>query len=215
MLNFFAIKMAYPQTTFWQTTVSVDSLVGRRREIVSATTLLHQLDILQDTGRFDAFKLKWHPVYDESPLVWPIPNHLFWDSDVAKWIEGACYFLQQQANRKVDEAINDLVMMIRGAQQPDGYLNIHYTVVEPGKRFTNLRDFHELYATGHNFDLLETDYRTVTMLDISLKLRLLTSSCTKMAPCFTPSLDTLIYSATHLALDTDRYTAIPGILRLN
>jgi uncharacterized protein len=39
--------------------------------------------------------------------------------------------------------------MIRSAQQPDGYLNIHYTVVEPGKRFTNLRDFHELYNAGH------------------------------------------------------------------
>jgi DUF1680 family protein len=39
--------------------------------------------------------------------------------------------------------------MIQSAQQPDGYLNIHYTVVEPGKRFSNLRDFHELYNAGH------------------------------------------------------------------
>lgn len=39
--------------------------------------------------------------------------------------------------------------MIASAQQPDGYLNIHYTVVEPGKRFTHIRDFHELYNAGH------------------------------------------------------------------
>jgi DUF1680 family protein len=39
--------------------------------------------------------------------------------------------------------------MIAAAQQPDGYLNIHFTVVEPGKRFTCLRDFHELYNAGH------------------------------------------------------------------
>lgn len=39
--------------------------------------------------------------------------------------------------------------MIASAQQPDGYLNIHFTVVEPGKRFTNIRDFHELYNAGH------------------------------------------------------------------
>jgi uncharacterized protein len=39
--------------------------------------------------------------------------------------------------------------MIRNAQQPDGYINIHFTVVAPGKRFTNLRDFHELYNCGH------------------------------------------------------------------
>lgn len=39
--------------------------------------------------------------------------------------------------------------MIRGAQQPDGYLNIHYTVVEPEKRFTNVTHLHELYNAGH------------------------------------------------------------------
>ena len=68
---------------------------------------------------------------------------------MAKWIEGACYFLKQEELLEVDEAIHELVNMIRSAQQPDGYLNIHYTVVEPGKRFTNLRDMHELYNCGH------------------------------------------------------------------
>jgi DUF1680 family protein len=74
----------------------------------------------------------------------PVPNHLFFDSDVAKWIEGACYFLEEQTIPEVEAAVHDLVDQIRCAQQPDGYINIHYTVVEPGKRFTNLRDMHEL-----------------------------------------------------------------------
>lgn len=78
-----------------------------------------------------------------------MPKHLFWDSDVAKWIEGACYFLKQQELPEVDQAIHELVNMIRAAQQPDGYLNIHYTVVQPGRRFTHLRDMHELYNCGH------------------------------------------------------------------
>ena len=67
--------------------------------------------------------------------------------------------------------------MIRSAQQPDGYLNIHYTVVEPEKRFTNLRDMHELYNCGHlieaalahnhlyqNNDLLEPILKYVDLL---------------------------------------------------
>lgn len=136
--------MAYPQTAFASTAIHADSLVGRRRQAVSANTLKYQLDVLKKTGRYDAFKLQWHAVYDEPPLVWPIPNHLFWDSDVAKWIEGACYFLKQQTLPEIDLAVQELVEMIRSAQQSDGYLNIHYTVVEPGKRFTNLRDMHEL-----------------------------------------------------------------------
>lgn len=127
-----------------QTIVHPDSLIGRRRQAVSAHTLLYQLDVLRKTGRYDAFKLQWHPSYSDPPDVWPIPNHLFWDSDVAKWLEGACYFLQSSANEVVEAAVIELVDMIRGAQQVDNYINIHFTVVEPGRRFTNLRDFHEL-----------------------------------------------------------------------
>ena len=76
--------------------------------------------------------------------MWPVPFHLFWDSDIAKWIEGACYFLHDEVDAEIDAAVKELVDMIRGAQQDDGYLNVHYTVVEPGKRWTNLQDMHEL-----------------------------------------------------------------------
>lgn len=138
--------MAYPQVTFHHTAFSRWSFIGHRRGVVSSTTLLYQLDVLKKTGRYDAFKLKWHPSYNDPPNIWPVPNHLFWDSDVAKWIEGACYFLQETSSAEISAAVKELVDMIRSAQQPDGYLNIHFTVVEPAKRFTNLRDLHELYV---------------------------------------------------------------------
>lgn len=138
-----------PQTTFVNTKFDPDSFCGRKREVVFQNTLLYQLKVLKDTGRYDAFKLKWHPSYSDEPDVPPIPNHLFWDSDVAKWIEGACYFLQERQHAEIEAAVHELVDMIRSAQQPDGYLNIHFTVVEPEKRFSNLRDLHELYNAGH------------------------------------------------------------------
>ena len=137
--------MAYPQITFADIFFASPSFISRRREVVFKNTLLYQLKVLKETGRYDAFKLKWHPSYSDKPNVWPVPNHLFWDSDVAKWIEGACYFLQWKENVEVDAAVKELVEMIRSAQQPDGYLNIHFTVVDPKGRFTNLRDLHELY----------------------------------------------------------------------
>lgn len=136
--------MAYPQTTFFHTQLHPGSIIKRRRDAVASNTLFYQLDVLKKTGRYDAFKLQWHPSYSDEPNVWPVPNHLFWDSDVAKWLEGACYILQQEKIPAVESAVHELVDMIKSAQQPDGYLNIHYTVVAPGKRFTNLRDFHEL-----------------------------------------------------------------------
>jgi uncharacterized protein len=142
---FSPVTMAYPQESFLHTTFSPFSFWASRREVVRSTTLKHQLHMLKHTGRYDAFKLEWHPCYSDPPNVWPVPNHLFWDSDVAKWIEGACYLLEDKQDPEIDAAISELVDMIRKAQQPDGYINIHFTVVEPGKRFTNLKDLHEMY----------------------------------------------------------------------
>ncbi|OQV07724.1 hypothetical protein CLAIMM_12119 [Cladophialophora immunda] len=169
--------MAYPQETFAQSTLLPGSLIARKRQVASSATLTYQLKVLKQTGRYDAFKLQWHPSYSDPPNVWPIPNHLFWDSDVAKWIEGACYFLRDHPDPEISAAVAELVQMIRSAQLAGGYLNIHYTVVEPGKRFTNLRDFHELYNAGHlieaalahhdlykNTDLLEPILKYVDLL---------------------------------------------------
>lgn len=136
--------MSNPQFTFSNTTFAPNSFFHKRRNVARTTTLLYQLQMLKDTGRYTAFKLQNHPSYSDPTTVWPVPNHLFWDSDVAKWIEGACYFLQEQPNDTVENAVHELVDMISKASLDDGYLNIHFTVVEPGKRFTNLRDLHEL-----------------------------------------------------------------------
>ena len=132
---------SYPQETFQNTTFGT-SFWSRRRLIVRKNTLHRQLEILKATGRYDAFRLKWHPTYDDGYKA------LFWDSDVAKWLEGACYFLTEkgdtQDDKVIDEAVRELTDMIGSAQWRYGYLNIHFTVVKPGCRFTNIRDLHEL-----------------------------------------------------------------------
>lgn len=135
--------MSHPQSVFKQSAFQGPSLLSTRRTTISKVTVHEQLDLLKSTGRYDCFKLKWHPVYDDKSS-WPFVPHLFWDSDIAKWIEGACYFLHGEYDERVDKAIQELVEMIRGAQGEDGYLNLHFTVVEPDKRWTNLRDMHEL-----------------------------------------------------------------------
>ncbi|UZP38070.1 hypothetical protein NXS19_005886 [Fusarium pseudograminearum] len=140
--------MSHPQSTFHHTTFAPGSVLYRRRTTVAKTTLHTQLKRLRETGRYDCFKLQWHEIYDDKSM-WPVPFHLFWDSDIAKWIEGACYFLHDEFDAEIDAAVKELVETIRGAQQEDGYLNVHYTVVEPGKRWTNLQDMHELYNAGH------------------------------------------------------------------
>ena len=51
----------------------------------------------------------------------------------------------KERGARMDEIIDKLAR----AQQADGYLNSYYTVKEPGRRWTNLRDNHELYCAGH------------------------------------------------------------------
>ena len=97
---------------------------------------------LSSTGRIDAFKLAWKPGMPAIP-------HVFWDSDVAKWVETVAYSLVTKPDPVLANQLDDLVALIVSSQQPDGYLNTHFTVVEPHMRFKNLRDWHEMYCAGH------------------------------------------------------------------
>lgn len=133
---------SYPQESFSRT-IFGPSFWSRRRSIVRKNTLHRQLYLLKSTGRYDAFRLKWHPTYEVDGIT-----ALFWDSDVGKWLEGACYFLAEEGDAEddkvIDDAVKDLTNMIASAQWQDGYLNIHFTVVKPENRYTNLKDLHEL-----------------------------------------------------------------------
>jgi DUF1680 family protein len=96
----------------------------------------------KETGRIDAFRLDWQPGMEPEP-------HIFWDSDVAKWIEAVSYSLASHPDPALEAQLDEVIALIVSAQQPDGYLNVHFTIVEPEKRWANLRDWHELYCAGH------------------------------------------------------------------
>jgi DUF1680 family protein len=76
---------------------------------------------------------------------------VFQDSDLAKWLEAVGYALRDDSEGvpAVKEHAREAVDLIAAAQQPDGYVNTYFTAREPGRRWTNLRDAHELYCSGH------------------------------------------------------------------
>jgi DUF1680 family protein len=74
---------------------------------------------------------------------------VFQDSDLGKWLETVGFVLSKKRNQQLEELADDVIDLLGRAQQPDGYLNTYYTVKEPGARWTNLRDNHELYCAGH------------------------------------------------------------------
>lgn len=74
---------------------------------------------------------------------------VFQDSDVAKWLEAVGYSLTTQPDPELEKKADEVIDIIAKAQQPDGYMNTYFIVAEPEKRWTNLRDWHELYCAGH------------------------------------------------------------------
>lgn len=78
----------------------------------------------------------------------PFEPHIFWESDVTKWIEGAAYFRQKERDAELEARIDALVEDMYHSQEKNGYLNEYFTVVEPEARFTRRTD-HELYCAGH------------------------------------------------------------------
>ncbi len=74
---------------------------------------------------------------------------VFQDSDVAKWLEAAAYSLCIQPDSELEDRIDKICDLIAAAQEEDGYLNTHFTLVRPHQKFTNLLEGHELYCAGH------------------------------------------------------------------
>lgn len=105
---------------------------------VTIDAVYHQF---KNSGRMEAIKLTWKEGMPNKP-------HIYWQSDVTKWIEGASFFLAKQRDPELEGRIDEIVSDLEQAQGPDGYLNEYFTVVEPEERFKRRGD-HELYCAGH------------------------------------------------------------------
>ncbi len=74
---------------------------------------------------------------------------VFQDSDFAKWIEAVGYSLMWNKDEGLERIADGAIDIVCAAQQPDGYLDTYYIINGLDKRWTNLRDNHELYCLGH------------------------------------------------------------------
>ncbi len=112
-----------------------------KQELNRKTTINAVYDRFTETGRIGSFKFGY-------PEKDPVRPHYFWDSDVAKWMEGAAYILRKNPDPELEARVDEIVNDIAENQHEDGYFNIFFTVVQPENRWAN-RDWHELYCAGH------------------------------------------------------------------
>ena len=110
-----------------------------RQDLVRNVTAKAVYDRFYETGRIEVFD------FDKNTSVQP---HIFWDSDVAKWMEGVAYLLAEKSEPHLEAIVENLIDLIEKNQDECGYFNIFYQTVEPQNRF-KYRDCHELYCAGH------------------------------------------------------------------
>ncbi len=119
----------------------LDGFWKDRQKTNAEKTIYSVRDRFEETGRFDAFRFEWKEGMEKKP-------HIFWDSDIAKWIESVAYIIEKEPRPDLEQKVDEVVELMEKNQRDDGYFNIYFTVCEPDKRFSN-RDCHELYCAGH------------------------------------------------------------------
>ncbi len=118
-----------------------DGFWKNRVETVSRISVYNVFKRFTETGRFDALSCKWKQGDANEP-------HIFWDSDIAKWIESVAYILENEAHPDLESAVDSAVDAIASSQLDDGYYNCCYISKHLDRRWTDRTD-HELYCAGH------------------------------------------------------------------
>lgn len=116
---------------FWQ----------HRQELNRNSTIYTVMQRFADTGRFEALRCQWREGEPNRP-------HIFWDSDVAKWMESVGYIIEKTPMPDLEKAVEEMIDSIEANQCADGYFNSYFTAIEPSRRWTE-RAWHELYCAGH------------------------------------------------------------------
>ncbi len=114
---------------------------AQKQRLIREVSVKNVYKRFSETGRFAAMDFAWKEGDPNKP-------HIFWDSDIAKWIESAAYLIEKSPEPELEAIVDSLVDKIEAHRMPDGYYNICFQLFEPENRFTRRTD-HELYCAGH------------------------------------------------------------------
>lgn len=143
-----------------------DRFWAPRRQTNRKVSIPHSLDMLEKAGNVRNFEIAAAGAREG------YSGPVFMDSDLYKAIEAASCSLATSRDAALERRLDGIIATIAAAQMPDGYLNTHYQVNEPDRRFTNLRDNHELYCAGHLFEAAVAHYQATgkrTLLDVAIR----------------------------------------------
>jgi hypothetical protein len=174
-LSCYAQQRDYPIQSVSFTDVKVtDNFWLKRIKTNHTVTIPASFERCESTGRIKNFEMA-AAKSGKFCTIYP-----FDDTDIYKTIEGASYSLSLFPDKSLDAYIDTLILKIKNAQEPDGYLYTARTINPmqahswAGKeRWEKERELsHELYNSGHLYEAAAAHYLSTkkrTLLDIALK----------------------------------------------
>ena len=136
------------------------------RQAVNRASVLHGHHMLEKSGTLNNFRLAGRAARGEGTFQ----GFVFQDSDAHKWLEALALMLALGPDAELEALADETIALLASAQQPDGYLNSHFTVAKPGERWTDLEWAHELYCAGHLIEAGIAHHRATgktSLLDIA------------------------------------------------
>ena len=170
------INHGYPINPVPFTSVKVtDNFWGQRLQASREVTIPLAFSKCEETGRYENFVKAAHP-----SDTYKVEGFSFDDTDVYKTIEGASYSLQTYPDKKLQKYIDSVLVIVAGAQEPDGYLYTARTVNPKhphnwaGKeRWVAVENLsHEFYNLGHMIEGAVAHYQATgkrNFLNIAIK----------------------------------------------
>jgi len=150
--------------------VEIAGLFGDRQDAICDSTAETLLDRCVEAGMVKAIDVDQPSPGIIIPIQpWGGTTQMFWDSDLGKSIETVAYSLYRKPNPQLEARVDAIIDMYEKLQDKDGYLNAWFQRIQPDRRWTNLRDHHELYCGGHLIEGAVAYYQATgkrKMLDI-------------------------------------------------
>ncbi|MBX4898338.1 glycoside hydrolase family 127 protein [Rhizobium bangladeshense] len=150
--------------------VELGGFWGKWQDAVCNSTAETLLDRCVEAGMLKAIDVSQPSPGIVIPIQpWGGTTQMFWDSDLGKSIETIAYSLYRRPNPQLEARADEIIDMYEKMQDKDGYLNAWFQRVEPSRRWTNLRDHHELYCAGHLMEAAVAYYQATgkrKLLDI-------------------------------------------------
>lgn len=117
-----------------------DGFWKKQVDVVSEVSVYNVYKRFEETGRFAALNCTWKTGDPYEP-------HIFWDSDIAKWIESVAFIIEKRPCPELENVVDEVAVAMEKNADEYGYFNSCY-LVHDKPRWSDRTD-HELYCAGH------------------------------------------------------------------